>query len=108
MPIAATAPSRRVQYEWPRFWIKHAGILDLSAADFLRDPVDHGYTGNPLKPLAELNDLPALALLGEPGIGKSTALKIEHERLRALPPEANIVSLYVDLRGTANGSGANF
>lgn len=102
MPVAEALTAHPVQYDWPRFWIEHTAILDLSDAGFLRDPVDYPYTGNPLKPLAELNDLPALALLGEPGIGKSTALKIEHERLRALPPEANIVSLYVDLRGTAS------
>ena len=57
MPIAATAPSRRVQYEWPRFWIEHTGILDRSDADFLRDPVGHGYTGDPLKPLAALGPI---------------------------------------------------
>ena len=51
MPVAAIAPARRVQYDWPRFWIEHTGILDLSDAGFLRDPVEHGYTGDPLKPL---------------------------------------------------------
>ena len=40
----------------------------------------------------------ALALLGEPGIGKSTALKAEADRLAAEPAEANVVSIHVDLR----------
>jgi hypothetical protein len=102
MPVATTAPARRVQYDWPRFWIEHTGILDLSDAGFLRDPVDHGYTGDPLKPLASLDQIPAVALLGEPGIGKSTALRIEHERLRALPATAKAVSIYVDLKVTAS------
>lgn len=105
MPVAATAPARRVQYDWPRFWIEHTGILDLSDAGFLRDPVDHGYTGDPLKPLAALDQIPALALLGEPGIGKSTALRIEHERLRALPATAKAVSIYVLVAGFSDLEG---
>jgi hypothetical protein len=46
--------------------------------------------------LADLSSYRALALLGEPGIGKSAALKAEVERIAA---ETNAVSIYVDLRG---------
>jgi hypothetical protein len=30
MPIAATTPAKHGQYDWPRFWIEHAGVTDLS------------------------------------------------------------------------------
>src|ERR1700693_2526694 len=40
----------------------------------------------------------ALALLGEPDIGKSTTLKEEADRVASLPAPSNLVSVYVDLR----------
>jgi hypothetical protein len=36
--------------------------------------------------------------LGEPGIGKSTTLKAEADRLASLPGAADLVSIYVDVR----------
>ena len=71
----ARPPTLSVLYDWPRFWIPQTGILDLSDAGFLRDSVDSLYT------LAQLDGFPALALLGEPGIGKSATLKQEHDRV---------------------------
>jgi hypothetical protein len=80
-------------YPWPRFWVPRDGIIDLSDAGFLRDPADW------LAPLlAALQRWRSLALLGEPGIGKSTTLKKETDRVAALPANANLVSIYVDLR----------
>ncbi|HLI86064.1 MAG TPA: hypothetical protein VKV17_19265, partial [Bryobacteraceae bacterium] len=52
-----------------------------------------------LRTLAELEAYPALALLGEPGIGKSVALRQEYERLSALPPERGIRAVYKNLNG---------
>lgn len=97
-PVASSSPSRDVRYDWPRFWVAQTGILDLSDAGFLRDPVDYPFGADALKPLSELDGYPVLALLGEPGIGKSTTLKLEHERLSALAAGRNSVSIYVDLR----------
>ncbi len=83
--MSVTAPPSRpptssILYDWPRFWIPQTGILDLSDAGFLRDPVDSLYGPGPLRTLAQLETYPALALLGEPGIGKSATLMQEHER----------------------------
>ena len=89
-------------YEWTRFWIPQTGILDLSDAGFLRDPEDSVYGPGPLRTLAQLEAYPALALLGEPGIGKSATLKQEHERVSALLPERNVLSVYVDLNATSS------
>lgn len=103
---ATAAPSRStsstVMYDWPRFWIPQTGILDLSDAGFLRDPVDSLYGPGPLRTLTQLAGSPALALLGEPGIGKSATLKREHDRVSALPSEQKIHSIYVDLNTTSS------
>ena len=74
-------PASSSPYDWSRFWIPQTGILDLSDAGLLRDPVDSLYGPGPLRTLAQLEDYPALALLGEPGIGKSASLRQEHKRL---------------------------
>lgn len=95
-------PNPNILYHWPRFWVPHTGVLDLSDAGFLRDPVDSLYGPGPLRTFADLETYPALALLGEPGIGKSEALKQEHERLCALSPERNVRSIYVDLNASSD------
>ncbi len=79
-------PPSQAVYEWPRFWIPQTAILDLSDAGFLRDPLDSLYGPGPLRTLVQLDAHRALALLGEPGIGKSATLKQEHQRVSALPP----------------------
>ncbi|MGD0110089.1 MAG: hypothetical protein ABSC06_39665, partial [Rhodopila sp.] len=60
--------------------------------------MDHPLGADALKPLAELDCYPALALRGEPGIAKSTALTLEHESLTALAAARNLVSIHVDLK----------
>ena len=54
MPLASPPSDRDARYDWPRFWVAQTGILDLSDAGFLRDPVDHPAGADALKPLAEL------------------------------------------------------
>ena len=95
---APSTPPGDVRYDWRRFWIAQTGILDLSDAGFLRDPEDYSFDTSALKTLDEIDAYPALALLGEPGVGKSAALRLEHERVFALGTEGNTVSVYVDLK----------
>ncbi|MHB1658344.1 MAG: NACHT domain-containing protein [Acidithiobacillus sp.] len=90
--------SNDVRYDWQRFWIAQTGSLDLSDAGFLRDPEEYPFGRSDLKKLDEIDVYPVLALLGEPGIGKSAALKFEHERVSQLGAEENTVSDYVDLK----------
>jgi hypothetical protein len=89
---------RNIRYDWQRFWIPHTGVLDLSDAGFLRDPVDDYFGPDVLRPLSELMGYRALALLGEPGVGKSSELKREHVRIGALAEDARPQSIYVDLK----------
>jgi hypothetical protein len=88
----------QVIYPWPRFWVPRDGVIDLSDAGFLRDPTDWLAQPPSPVPLAALQHWRSLALLGEPGIGKSTTLKEEADRVASLPAEADLVSIYVDLR----------
>ncbi|HYL33069.1 MAG TPA: hypothetical protein VEU53_07985 [Stellaceae bacterium] len=85
-------------YDWQRFWIPQTGVLDLSDAGFLRDPVGDHFGPDVLRLLSDLQGYQALALLGEPGIGKSSELKLEHDRIAALAEEVRPQSMYVDLR----------
>ena len=88
----------QVIYPWSRFWVPHDGTIDLSDAGFLQDPTDWPAGPHTPKPLAALQNWQAVALLGEPGIGKSTALKEEAARIAALPAAVGVASIYADLR----------
>lgn len=85
-------------YSWQRFWVPPEGSIDLSDGGFLLDPNAWRARPHAAAPLAALQPWRSLALLGEPGIGKSTALKEEADRIAALPMAAACVSIYVDLR----------
>ena len=90
--------NHNIQYDWRRFWIPQTGALDLSDAGFLRDPVDDHFGPDVLRSLSDLQGYRALALLGEPGIGKSSELKREHDRIATLARDARQQSMYVDLK----------
>jgi hypothetical protein len=69
-------------YPWKRFWAPRDGQIDLSDEGFLADPESESfwYSPNPdLKAFDQISALPCLVLLGEPGIGKSTAIIRELE-----------------------------
>ena len=77
----------KLTYNWPRFWIPFGQSVPLDDHGFLFDPEDehahYYYTGYKARLLSQLSELPVAILLGEPGIGKSTALKEESHRLHA-------------------------
>jgi hypothetical protein len=84
-------------YPWPRFWVPRDGVIDLSDGGFLRDPTDWLAGPQSPMPLAALQHWRSLALLGEPGIGKSSTLKEEADRVASAPPDSNFTSIYVSL-----------
>ncbi|MGA7326225.1 MAG: hypothetical protein WBX25_17505 [Rhodomicrobium sp.] len=88
---------RNAHYPWLRFWAPHDGSIDLSDAGFLRDPIESLGRGHGPSTLGELETWKALVLLGEPGIGKSTTLKEEANRVESLAASTGHVSFYVDL-----------
>jgi hypothetical protein len=99
LAVVTTIPfrDRDIRYDWQRFWIPQTGVLDLSDAGFLPDPVDH-FGPDALRSLSDLQGYRALALLGEPGIGKSSELKREHDRICAITGDARPQTIYVDLK----------
>jgi len=96
-PPASTTNPSTARYDWRRFWVRQTDVLDLSDAGFLRDPEDP-FGGHGLPQLPELAQYRGLVLLGEPGIGKSSELKSEHDRLSALTAPDRALSVYADLK----------
>lgn len=68
-------------YNWKRFWYLITGKLKFDYLGFLADPEDYGYITNPdIVSFHEISRIPCLVLLGEAGIGKTTAAKQEYEQ----------------------------
>src|SRR5262249_50021962 len=91
-------------YAWQRFWVPREGSIDLSDGGFLRDPQSEfaQHWPHPLKTLSELQHFQALALLGEPGIGKSVALETEFNTSKQQSAKDGRMVLHVDLRSFAS------
>lgn len=90
---------RDAHFAWQRFWVERSGSINLSDGGFLIDPTTmlSGTGQDGARQLADLQGFGALALLGEPGIGKSTTLRSEADRLAESAP-ADTVAIYADLR----------
>ncbi len=90
-------------YQWNRFWSSRTGQVNLEDGGFLWDPEsEHGSIYNPdVKSFVEIDKLPVLGLLGEPGIGKSFTMKtlVEDAKTR-VASEGQV--LYVDLRSVGS------
>lgn len=63
-------------YDWKRFWYPKGGTCRLDFAGYLDDPESSSaYITNPeVVPFEAIAETPCLVFLGEPGIGKSTAI----------------------------------
>ncbi len=66
-----------MRYSWKRFWCKREGVMNLTDGGFLLDP-ESDYAEWYQSDVVSFEDIvgvPCLGLLGEPGIGKSTAME---------------------------------
>lgn len=72
-------------YAWPRFWFEAGAPVNTDNDGFLQDPTSKWaqYMPRRARPFEEIASIPCLVLLGEPGLGKTRALRSEHERLKA-------------------------
>ncbi|HEY2323977.1 MAG TPA: ATP-binding protein [Thermoanaerobaculia bacterium] len=78
-------------YNWRRFWCPRGQSISVDRDGFLSDPEPlRAYGQTPLKSLDELVHPGCLVLLGEPGIGKSTAISQEVARLKQAQPAAYV------------------
>jgi hypothetical protein len=87
-------------FNWKRFWVPRGSIIDLSDSGYFYDPESEwGRFHNPKAvSLDHLADRPFLALLGEPGMGKTGTLKREIEGVSAKIAERGDRVLILDLR----------
>jgi hypothetical protein len=90
-------------FEWKRFWCPRGATINPSDDGFLSDPdSEYGKFTNPeLVAFESLATTPALALLGEPGIGKSSTLEAELAHLDSPDKNQSTFCHKIDLRGSA-------
>ena len=86
-------------FPWKRFWCRREDSYSLSDRGFLSDPdEEHGSLLNPhLVTFDQLQAIPCLALLGEPGIGKSWSLSADLNTFLQQSPQ--MPTMHLDLRG---------
>lgn len=91
-------------YNWQRFWCPRSGRLNLADGGYLYNPeVEWGKIYNPdLVTFKAISGLPCLALLGEPGIGKTHALEAERREILSKIQEQGGQVLPLDLRSFAS------
>lgn len=87
-------------FNWKRFWVPRGSLIDLSDSGYFYDPESEwGKFYNPKAvSLDHLIDFPFLALLGEPGMGKTRVFKREIEQVRAKLAEKGEKIISLDLR----------
>lgn len=81
------------KYDWLRFWAPRDGKVAVNGYGALEDPQgEYGHILNPeAKTLEALADIQCLALLGEPGSGKSEELKQQVETLFTAKPGDSVL-----------------
>ena len=87
-------------YDWKRFWCPRSGSINLIDGGYLADPdARYGSYLNPaLRPFRDISQIPCLALLGEPGIGKTEAMKAERAAVDAAVAKERGKALWLNLR----------
>ena len=87
-------------YPWKRFWYPREGLASLADDGFLLDPDSEyaRYYQSDAVPYASISDTQCLILFGEPGIGKSIALRAEFETVKAGVAATGDAADWFDLR----------
>lgn len=93
-------------YAWQRYWYPRGQPVALIDGGYLPDPeqhrayIDHGL----LVPFSVICTHPCLVLLGEPGIGKSTAMAQEQATIDAAITGTGAEVMHLDLRSYGSES----
>lgn len=87
-------------YDWKRFWCPWDGIMNLTDGGYLANPDGpYGDYLNPnLRSFQRIAEVPCLALLGEPGIGKTETMRAERATIDADVRSKGDQTLWLDLR----------
>ncbi|MTJ07164.1 NACHT domain-containing NTPase [Anabaena sp. UHCC 0204] len=84
-------------YNWKRFWCPNTGNIRLDYGGFLEDP-ESEYGHNPdVVTFSSISHIPCLILLGEPGIGKTTAVDQAFDELKEELDESEDDCLFFNL-----------
>jgi predicted NACHT family NTPase len=87
-------------YNFKRFWYSRASQIKLSDDGFLFDPEsEYGHIHNPdVVSFESIMSIKCLALLGEPGIGKTCAMQAERQVIDSKIKAEGGETLWLDLR----------
>lgn len=88
-----------MRYAWKRFWCPREGVMNLSDGGFLFDPEsEHAkWVASDVVSFDTIAHMPCLALLGEPGIGKTTVMEDLRDLQQKSVDDADDALLYVNL-----------
>lgn len=87
-------------YNWKRFWYPRGKNISLADRGYLDDPTSkYGlFLNSNVVPFESLATIPCLALLGEPGIGKTKAIEAALKAIDSGVKEKGTQTLSLDLR----------
>src|SRR2546430_13402197 len=92
------------RYPWKRFWCPREGEISLADQGFVVDPeTEDWFQFNPhLRSSEEIAETRCLALLGEPGIGKTTAMQDMVDAARSRTSNSSDLVLQINLAGVSS------
>lgn len=87
-------------FEWKRFWYLRGETIHVGDGGYLYDPdTQYGHIFSPTATsFANIATIPCLALLAEPGMGKSHSLQQEYDALTSALDTEDDQTLWIDLR----------
>ena len=87
-------------YNWKRFWSPREGHINLFDGGYLVNPdAERGHIYNPdVISLGSIAERPCLVLLGEPGMGKTTAMQMEWTTIESKMKASSDEAIWFDLR----------
>src|SRR5436309_3081915 len=87
-------------YNWNRYWFPRGGTIRLHDSGYMYPPdAEWGHIYNPnLVSFDDISTKPCLALLGEPGLGKTHTVKAAYKAGKVRIEAAGEQALWLDLR----------